>query len=193
MNLDLKNVMRSRGMLIASIWTKYSFWGWKAYVIKELLCWINFFPSLSLNHHMILYSNQLHVHTFGSQSVKIFHIITVDLNWRDLYMILFVTLALQSAYFIEYKFSRPWKNSAQFINGGRILIHESLRKWWPFHCKSFTCSSLTISKYAHIFSINSWLNERLYFFKDLVLLARRRKNTIKMKVFWRVLSSILKF
>ena len=54
MDLDLKDVVRSRRVLVATIGTEDALRGRKLDVIEEVLCGVNSFPSLTLDHNVVL-------------------------------------------------------------------------------------------------------------------------------------------
>ncbi len=184
MDLDLENVMRSWWMFVQAIIAKYTLTRWKSYLIQELFDIIDLFPSLSLYYYPIFHGYQLHILATPIRPIQIFDIVTVDLDRWDFQVILLLALLIESFYFSEDELCCSGQDTTNLINFRVAIGLEGRGIGRALHGVSFTRTSLTVSKDAHIFSIYSWLNEGLYLIKDLALRGEGREYTIKVVKFW---------
>ena len=86
-------------------------------------------------------------------------------------------LLSNSADLIEDELSSSRNNPTHLI----VVSNIKVQPLGTLHCKSLSAASLSVSKYAYIVSVKSWLDKRFHIFKKLFLCAWWLKNFIKMK------------
>lgn len=172
--------MGTRWVLVKPIVAKYPLSRWYPNMIQELLDIFDFPPCLSLYHHLIFDSDQLHLLVVPLLPVEVFDVVTVNLNWWYLQVILLAALLVQSPDLTEYKLGCPREDTTDLIDSGIAICLEGRGVGRALHSVSLARTGLAIGENTHIFTVNGWLDERLHFVENLGLGRERGEDTVKV-------------